>query len=392
MQTGLGEKVTKFATFAIAPFRTSSIQNVTQMQQNKSMKLTPGELYFIGELDHLTGEQTPFFKIGIVRADESRTSADRLQEHQTGNPRPLFIHHVIATEVVERVETLMHRLHAKHRGSGEWFQFDLDQLQDAINTAQNLSIEAAENSEILQKAAELTKTLSTDVVLPVTEEIRELRNEHLLADMTVKKFKEVDSELRNVLREAIAKGESVGGAARERKISFKDEFNEELFKSENADLYARYVFIEQRLSGRFDPKKLKDTSHIDSQLKDKVEPIIAEIREAIENAKANKIPKSELNKWFLVIRENSAMAEWSKEIAEARLRVAVGTSAGIEGICSWVRKMVEKPRFDEDKFMEENFELYKHYLELKQVGGGLEMAPGQAQGAAVDSDPVAVEE
>jgi len=356
------------------------------------MKLTPGELYFIGERDHLTGEQTPFFKIGIVRADERRTSADRLQEHQTGNPRPLFIHHVIATEVVERVETLMHRLHAKHRGSGEWFQFDSDQLQDAINTAQNLAIEATHNAEILKKAAELTKLLSTDTVLPATEEIRELRNEHLLADMTVKKFKEVDSELRDVLRDAIARGESIGGAARERKISFKEDFNEELFKSENEALYSKYVLIEQRFSGRFDPKKLKDTSLIESQLQDKVEPVIAEIREAIENAKANKIPKSELNTWFLVIRENSAMAEWSKEIAEARLRVAVGTNAGIEGICSWVRKMVEKPRFDEDKFMEENFELYKHYLELKQVGGGLEMAPGQAQGVAADSELIVEEE
>jgi hypothetical protein len=41
---------------------------------------------------------------------------------------------------------------------------------------------------------------------------------------------------------------------------------------------------------------------------------------------------------------------------------------------------VDKPRFNEEKFMQENFDLYKKYLELKQVGGGLEMAPGQAQG------------
>ena len=362
------------------------------MQQNGTMKLTPGELYFIGERDHLTGEQTPFFKIGIVRADESRTSADRLQEHQTGNPRPLFIHAVVATEVVERVETLMHRLHAKHRGSGEWFQFDSDQLQDAINTAQNLSSEAAENAEILKQAVDLGKVLSTAEILPATEEIRELRTQHLLATMTMKKFKEVDTELRTVLREAIARGESVGGAARERKISFKDDFNEVLFKSENEELYAKYVFIEQNFSGRFDPKKPKDTTYVESLLQDKVDPIIAEIREAIEDAKTNKIPKSELNKWFLVIRENSAMAEWNKEITDAQLRVAVGTSAGIEGICSWVRKMVDKPRFNEDKFMEENFELYKKYLELKQVGGGLEMAPGQAQGATADNDMTAQKE
>jgi hypothetical protein len=350
------------------------------------MKLTPGELYFIGERDHLTGEQTPFFKIGIVRADESRTSADRLQEHQTGNPRPLFIHQVVVTEVVERVETLMHRLYAKQRGSGEWFKFDSDQLQDAIATANSLSLEAAENAEILKKAAELAKVVSTDALLPATDEIIELRTQHVLAEMTVKKFKEVEAELRNVLREAIAKGESVGGAARERKSSVKEFFNETLFKAENEDLYAKFVLIEQKLSGRFDPKKLKDLSHIESLLQDKVNPIIDEIREAIEKAKANEIPKSDLNKWFLVIRENSALAEWNKEIADARLRVAVGTSAGIDGICSWLRRMVDKAKFDEEKFKEENFELYKKYLELKVTGGGLEMAPGQAQGAEIQ-DP-----
>jgi hypothetical protein len=346
------------------------------------MKLTPGELYFIGERDHMTGQQTPFFKIGMVRADEDRTSADRLQEHQTGNPRPLFIHKVIATEVVERVETLMHRLYAKQRVSGEWFNFDSDQLQDAISTAQKLSVEAAQNAEIIKKAAELAKVLSTEEVLLPSDEIIELRKEHVLAEMTVKRFNEVETELRNVLREAIAQGESVGGAARERKISFKEYFNETLFKAENAAVYEKFVFVEQRFSGRFDPKKLKDLSQIESQLQDKVDPIIAEIREAIEKAKTNEIPKSELNKWFLVIRENSALAEWSKEIADARLRVAVGTSAGIEGICSWVRKMVDKSKFNEEKFKEENFELYKKYLEFKKTGGGIEMAPGQAQGSS----------
>lgn len=351
------------------------------------MKLTPGELYFIGERDHLTGEQTPFFKIGIVRIDENRTSADRLQEHQTGNPRPLFIHHVVKTEVVERVETLLHRLYAKQRGSGEWFKFEADQLQDAINTAQALAQEAADNAAILKEAVDLAKVVSSDVVIPVSEEIIEIRNQHVLAEMTVKKFKEVETELRNVLKEAIAKGESVGGAARERKSSVKEVFNEVLFKAQHADLYEKFEFVEQRLSQRFDLKKLKDMSHVEELLQDKVNPVIAEIREAIDKATNNEIPKADLNKWFLVILENIAMAEWIKEISEAQLRVATGTSAGIDGICSWVRKMVGKSKFDVDRFKAENFELYKSYLELKVSGGGVEMNPGQAPGIdAPDSD------
>jgi hypothetical protein len=362
------------------------LQNVTQMQHNRQMKLTPGELYFIGERDHLTGEQTPFFKIGIVRADESRTSADRLQEHQTGNPRSLFVHHVVKTEVVERVETLMHRLYAQQRGSGEWFLFEQELLQDAINTAESLSSEAAQNAEILRKAAELKTQLSTDEVLPATDELINLRDQRLVAEMTIKAFTTVDDEIKEVLKEAIAQGESVGGAAAVKKTSIKEAFNQAKFKAENEDLFEKYLEMESRLVQKFDCKKVKDLSEFESLLQDKVYPIIAEIQDAINKAVSNEIAKSELNKWHLVVLENIALAEWTKEITDAQLRVAVGTTSGIEGICSWNRKMTAKPVFNQEKFKEENFELYKSYLELKETAGALQMAPGQAQGAENPSD------
>jgi hypothetical protein len=356
------------------------------MQHNRQMKLTPGELYFIGERDHLTGEQTPFFKIGIVRADESRTSADRLQEHQTGNPRSLFVHHVVKTEVVERVETLMHRLFAKQRGSGEWFSFEQELLQEAITTAESLAKEATQNAEILKKAAELKTQPSTDEVLPATDELIELRDQHLLAEMTIKAFTTVDNEIKNVLKEALAQGESVGGAAIVKKTSNKEIFNQNKFKDENADLYEKYSEMESRLVQKIDYKKVKDLSVFENLLQDKVYPTISEIQEAISKAVSNQIAKSELNVWHLIVLENIALAEWTKEITDAQIRVAVGITSGIEGICSWNRKMTSKPVFNQEKFKEENFELYKSYLELKETAGALQMAAGQVQGAIVQQE------
>ena len=350
------------------------------------MKLTPGELYFIGERDHLTGEQTSFFKIGIVRADESRTSADRLQEHQTGNPRSLFVHHVVKTEVVERVETLMHRLFAKQRGSGEWFSFEQELLQEAITTAESLSQEATQNADILKKAAELKTQLSTDEVLPSTDELIELRDQRLLAEMTIKAFTKVDDEIKEVLKEAIAQGESVGGAAAVKKSSNKETFNEAKFKEENADLYEKYSEMESKLVQKMDYKKVKDLSNFETMLQDKVYPIISEIQDAISKAVANQIAKSELNKWHLVVLENIALAEWTKEITDAQIRVAVGNTSGIEGICSWNRKIVSKPSFNHEKFKEDNYDLYKSYLELKVTAGALQMAAGQAQGAIAQQE------
>ena len=57
------------------------------------MVTSAGELYFLRETDYVTGQLTPFTKIGIVR--DGRGSADRLRDHQTGNPRTLVLHSVI---------------------------------------------------------------------------------------------------------------------------------------------------------------------------------------------------------------------------------------------------------------------------------------------------------
>jgi hypothetical protein len=87
------------------------------------MKLTAGEIYFVGERDLKTSEITTYVKIGIVRegAKGPRTSVQRLDEHQTGNLRQLFFHEVIETPAVEEIETRLHKAFAQHGVSGEWF-------------------------------------------------------------------------------------------------------------------------------------------------------------------------------------------------------------------------------------------------------------------------------
>ena len=54
-----------------------------------------GEIYLIRE--QLVGGYSEFTKIGLVRENEGRNSADRAKEHQTGNPRPLVPIELIPT-------------------------------------------------------------------------------------------------------------------------------------------------------------------------------------------------------------------------------------------------------------------------------------------------------
>jgi len=350
-------------------------------KEPQSMKLTPGEIYFIGERDHLTGVTSPYYKIGIVRADENRTSDDRLKEHQTGNPRPLFIHTIVPCELVERVETLMHGLQARYRlGGSEWFEFDELVLEETIRTTKTYADQTTAAAPIFKAAEELKSKSANDVVLPATEELKDLHLNLLVAEATVKRFDAVLMEIRNAMREAIERGEEVGGAAQIANTSVKEVLDTDALKAAYADLYSQYLNVTVAESRSWSLTRAGSREEIERRLADKIQPIIQEINVAIAAALAGEIPKSQLNEQVIIIREHQASAKWEAELFLAQLKVAVGTNAGIDGLCKWGMSSKTSKKFQETTFMEENFELYKQFLILKQVGGAMLLNPGQNTG------------
>ena len=347
-------------------------------KEPQTMKLTPGEIYFIGERDHLTGVTSPYYKIGIVRADDTRGTVNRLNEHQTGNPRPLFIHTVIPCELVERVETLMHGLQARYRlGGSEWFEFDELVLEETIRTTQAYAEQTTAAAEFFKAAEELKSERANDVVLPATDELRDLHLNLLVAEATVKQFDLVLTDIRKAMREAIERGEKVGGAAQIANISFKEVFDKDALKAAHQELYERYIKVTVSESRSWSISRAGSKEEIERRLTDKIEPIIHEINLAIAAAHAGEIPKSQLNEQVIIIREHQAAAKWESELYLAQLKVAVGTNAGIEGLCKWGMSSKTTKTFQEAPFMAENFELYKQFLILRQVGGGMLLNPGQ---------------
>ena len=65
------------------------------------MSYNSGEIYFIREQAHSTSDLTPLVKIGLVREHGGRSSHERVQEHQTGNPRTLVLidENIISTAI-----------------------------------------------------------------------------------------------------------------------------------------------------------------------------------------------------------------------------------------------------------------------------------------------------
>jgi len=195
-----------------------------------------GEIYFIGEKDLRTKEITSYYKVGIVRENSEnadRNSTQRLLEHQTGNPRELYIESVVKSDLVELVETLIHKNFAPLGVRGEWMLLNPSQLIEVQKHAELLAVEAKEITADLQKAEELAKVLSDEELIPATPELQELNEIYLESNAKLKACDEMFDAIKEIFAEALEdedEEEEVGVFAQIQERQ-KSVFDEAAFKS-----------------------------------------------------------------------------------------------------------------------------------------------------------------
>ena len=105
------------------------------------MQTQPGTIYFVEERD-LLGFPTPnYVKIGLVKENEKgRSSDDRKDEHQTGNPREIIIEAEVKTHAqVSTLESLVHQRLAKNRIHGEWFNYGEDGVNPYVELTKEIN-------------------------------------------------------------------------------------------------------------------------------------------------------------------------------------------------------------------------------------------------------------
>ena len=104
------------------------------------MSQSKGTLYFIGESNLFSGEQSVYTKIGFLK--DEREVKDREKGHGIGITRRLESVENIQSPSVQTLETCMHNSLVKFRvGSGEWLQLDNQHLANQIIRAKDLAKE-----------------------------------------------------------------------------------------------------------------------------------------------------------------------------------------------------------------------------------------------------------
>lgn len=327
------------------------------MPNDNSLK-TSGELYFIGERDPVTEEFSPWFKIGLVKYGvvdevnpevEGRTSEVRLKEHQTGNPRDLFVRHKLTTPAVSFLENKIHRLYARVRVRGEWFRLSDELLETIIAHAERLASQLRELEEVIVHADDFAASPSTDEIAQPTDDILTWHERWLCATVELTEISHIRKKIAAALSAAEAKGEDVSRAAtikQETRTSFDKKRLEEEFPA----IYQEFIEFAPKLRGNFMVVRTGVKDRTLAEINPALEATLGRIAEALIDVEAGRKPAEGLSEYQLELEPIQANAEWMKEIAECVIKFSNGAGKEIEGVCKWNRRIEQVPVFNQAAF------------------------------------------
>ncbi|MEN9846406.1 MAG: hypothetical protein RIS36_1553 [Pseudomonadota bacterium] len=325
------------------------------------MKLTAGEIYFIGEKDLKTGLTTSYCKIGIVRdgAKGDRSSDERLLEHQTGNPRKLFLRDVVRAPAAEEIETRVHRIFAPLRVNGEWLDLADDQYREALEMTYQMSKEAEESLSVLQYAESLKEIASNGKTIEPPTEIIKTWNE-LNQARAVSKLCALGLDTIKKVISTFAGAQSVEGIVTVQERKGRLIFDQKLFEQEHPELFTKYQSDKVSWKQRFNLSKPKETPDVES-FSPGIEALMSEL-----DAKCQEVHSKDhlplIHAVHVQLLSRESKADWVISLTEARLKAALGENEGFEGICKWNRGESTTKAFDPKLLETEMPELYQKFV------------------------------
>ena len=302
------------------------------------MKLTPGELYFIGEDDPIDGTRTSFVKVGIVRESESRTAEKRLNEHQTGNPRQLRLLHAEEAPAVERIETLLQAEFAPCRIGGEWFYLPGAELDGAVERADAHMDEARTILPALSAAEDLKTTQSNGQSL--TPDSTTVDRHRRLLDVRKQQdeAKRLKAQLTKALLEEASSADGDSPYVRTEIRAPRATFDSDAFTLAHPDLARRYTEDKHTVRKRFGLTGLQDH---ESDIRNDNPALFAHRTAVVESLEIGNTA-SEFHRLYLQLLALRGLLDWEQELLEAALQAACMEYEEVAGVCTWKRESVTK--------------------------------------------------
>lgn len=330
---------------------------------------TRGSLYFLRDVDYLTGEKGAYVKIGIVRKDKKTET--RIKEHQTGNPRGIIDEYTLAdVPFVEALETHLHYHFNDRWITGEWFHMDEEFVKKVVvKEAERLRQEQLTYERQINVAEALSTQLSNgDTREPNKVELK-MRDVHQLIKYNIEVADAKLKIAKSALIQSIGKYGSVAQVFHLSKAKDAIKFDATAFKNANQVLYDSYCFEKEggfQKTFRGEPGfKLKTE---DESLYKQVKKLPKEIYTVTQIKKEKKRSKKiQTLHWdYLKALREFKLLDWELTKIEAQLKATCGYYDGIKDVCTWVRKYKDpSPSFNEKLFEEQQPKEYLKYLKVK---------------------------
>jgi tetrahydromethanopterin S-methyltransferase subunit G len=339
-----------------------------------SLIKTNGSLYFLRDKDYLTGKIGPYVKIGIVRKD--KTTEQRIQEHQTGNPRDIIdVHTIQGVPFVEKLETLMHYRFNEKWITGEWFILNDHELNIVIAEADRMKSEQLRFEQDILKEEKLSNVMSNGIKRTA------LPNEIILRDDYInklKRVKELEVHLALVRAEFCkALGKKYGKINGVLDMSFTTDslsFDSTSFINAHPAIYDSYCTnlteVKIKKSFSIQGKSQANLTNWNKSLANQYKAIPDEIFiRAQENNELKRTKKVEaLHYKHLCYLKELTLLNWDLELIEFQLKSAIDLHEEIIDVCTWKRELVtaSSKKFDLEKFKKEQPALYLAHYVVKQ--------------------------
>ena len=327
-----------------------------------AIDLTPGEIYFIGEVDVRSKEPSSYVKIGLVRERDDKRVDERVLEHQTGNPRQLTLLRSIKTPCVSKVENHLHRSFATCQVSGEWFHLDSSGLEESMTLCHQLADDADRRSVFVETAKVLGSQVSNGQTLEPTDEMKDLHQQLLVAKYGTSLCGELGKLVKVVLDELTDKGVDTSLYVTRQMKAGKKGFDEKQLQADHPDLYAQFVLTDEKFKqGALNITGLRKFEIAPSEISEEFGSIHQRIVDVSELARRGEISPDDFYELYLEVLGHEVSFEWTTIFIDAELKANVGEFEGIIGVCKWKREMKIEEKFDKAAFSEAHSDLAEQY-------------------------------
>ena len=314
---------------------------MAKKRRPNEISLESGTIYFIGERDLISGEETPYVKIGLTKLD--RTAEEREADLKTGNPRELFIKHQEYVPLVYSVERALRYEFRLQNVLREWHVFlphSPRKLAAAIALCRNLGSEFAEYAPIVESARNLATVESKgEVKKEKTPEAERWLREYWIHHHVLNLEKAATQKFT-----ALAKAAAVEGRAAPQgtitRVKPQERVDWKRFEAEQKEICALFQVVTAKRV--FDVKgEVSDSDLLDPRVTE-VQDRCSRFEELLASRDGDDEFYSDLFRQLLMIEEIASFSTFRKELARCQLSVLCGDAPGIEGVLDWRTKYDSK--------------------------------------------------